>query len=78
MVQYLTKEQQERCYDVFLFDETEFITNAWYENNQLYIEYVCTLTEDEGPTVYEPCLEGAEGFNKLNYILTGEKIRWVE
>lgn len=74
---YLGKDQINRCYDVFIFDENEEINAAWYDEGQLYIEIII-YNDPEDPdnypefTVYEPDLSGVEGLNKLNYILFGE------
>lgn len=74
---YLGKDQINRCYDVFIFDENEEINTAWYDEGQLYIEII-TYNYPEDPdnypefTIYEPDLSGVEGLNKLNYILFGE------
>lgn len=74
---YLGKDQINRCYDVFIFDENEEINTAWYDEGQLYIEIII-YNDPEDPdnypefTVYEPDLSGVEGLNKLNYILFGE------
>lgn len=65
---YLTKEQIERIYDVYEFEEGEEITSAWYENNRLYIEY---WSEDGCLAVYEPYISSFVD-KKIIYILEGK------
>lgn len=75
---YLGKDQINRCYDVFIFEENEEINTAWYDEGQLYIEIII-YNDPEDPdnypdsTIYEPNLSDDEGQKKLKYILTGEE-----
>lgn len=75
---YLGKDQINRCYDVFIFEENEEINTAWYDEGQLYIEIII-YNDPEDPdnypesTIYEPNLNDEEGQKKLKYILTGEE-----
>lgn len=71
---YLTDEQINRCYNVFMFEDNEEITAAWFDNGRLYIEYVTTYDDEElESAIYEPCLiDDEEDKAKLHYILTGE------
>jgi len=66
---YLTKEQIDRIYDVFVFEDDEEIEAAWYENGQLYVDY----NSPDGGNVYQPSMDTPEDQAKLKYILTGQK-----
>jgi hypothetical protein len=70
--QVLNKEQIKRCYDVYDFTDDEDIKFAYYDTdyNQLYIQY-----EDAAGHLgmYEPRCSDDESYNKLLYILKGEK-----
>jgi len=66
---YLTKEQIDRIYDVFAFEDDEEIEAAWYENGQLYVDY----NSPDGGNVYQPSMDTPEDQAKLKYILTGQK-----
>lgn len=75
--EYLSDDQIKRCYDIFVFKDTEEINSAWFDGEQLFIEIIL-YNDPEDPDnypdsiVYEPDLSGVEGLNKLNYILFGE------
>lgn len=66
---YLTKEQIDRIYDVFVFEDDEEIEAAWYENGQLYVDY----NSPDGGNVYQPSMDTPEDQAKLKYIITGQK-----
>lgn len=72
---YLSDEQIKRCYNTFVFKDTEEIYSAWFDGEQLFIEII--LYNDSGDpdnsTIYEPNLNDKEGQKKLKYILTGEE-----
>lgn len=73
--------QMNRCYDVFFFEEDEYILSAWVtQDNRLHIEYVEAkingkdmYPDEPVATVYEPDLSSKEGQEKLNYILFGKE-----
>lgn len=66
---FLTDEQQNRLYNVFDFEEYETILRAWFEDNQLVIEYINEKNEWLS-LYYEPHFEDTdEDQEKLNYIL---------
>lgn len=67
-IKHLNKEQIERLYDQFMFDEGETITDAYFEGNQLCIVYE---DEDGDANTYEPDLNDEEGQEKIDYIMNG-------
>lgn len=66
---YLSEEQIKRIYEVFLFEDDEEIEAAWYEGNQLYVDY----NSPRGGNIYEPSMDTTEDQANLNYILTGQR-----
>lgn len=72
----LDNDQINRCYDVFLFEEDEFIVSAYYykDIDKLVINYKNNDIEeaDLAYTSYEPDLSSKEGREKLHYILFGK------
>lgn len=69
----LTEEQLKRLYDVFDFKESETIVDAYFEDNQLYIEYREEI--DRFYNVYEPHLDlnNPQDVDKIIYVLTGRR-----
>ena len=67
-IKHLSKEQIERLYDQFIFEENETITDAYFEDGQLCIVY---NDEDGDEGRYEPDLSGEEGQEKIDYIMNG-------
>lgn len=73
MYDYLTKTQIKRLYDVYDFDDEEDIIIAYIGYNELYIAYI---DKDGHISVYAPNFDiftDKEDFDKLKYILWGEK-----
>lgn len=72
----LDDKQIDRCYEVFLFEEDEFIVSAYYykDIDKLVINYKDNNIEeaDLAYTSYEPDLSSKEGREKLHYILFGK------
>lgn len=69
---YLDKDQLERLYDVYLFEDNEEIVAAWLEPyGRLYIDY----DSPSGGAIYEPNLNSEVDKAKLDYILVGEYAR---
>lgn len=73
----LDDRQIDRCYKVFDFNDDEYITVAYYyeDEDKLIIEYISEYDMEKGlrPTKYEPDLCDSEGQEKLNYILFGRR-----
>ena len=69
--------QINRCYEVFVFEEDEFIVSAYYyqDIDKLVINYKNNDIEeaDLAYTSYEPDLSSEEGREKLHYILFGKE-----
>lgn len=69
--------QIDRCYKVFDFNDDEYITVAYYyeDEDKLVIEYISDYDMEKGlrPGKYEPDLYDSEGQEKLNYILFGRR-----
>ncbi len=70
----LDKNQINRLYMVFDFDEDEEIEMATFEHNRLKIHY---SDKDDIIGCYEPDLDlhNQEDINKLNFIMNGLEIK---
>ena len=70
---YLDKEQLKRLYNVYDFSDNENIVTAYIKRNRLWIEYTDIYGFD---ATYEPNFDiftDKEDFDKLKYVLWGEK-----
>lgn len=70
---YLDKEQLKRIYDVYDFSNNESIVTAYIKRNRLWIEYIDEYHDDGTYIPNFDIFTNKEDFDKLKYILWGEK-----